>query len=376
MSKSHEFDGEVLDVAVGEVRAIRSFKIRDDGALLSLTYSAAPPWQAELPCEENVATCDSPERHAAAAANCTCGFYAYGHPGWGQEYQQFTHVQAVISCYGQMTYGTKGLRAQKAWIDALWLGPQVSLQVEDIIRDKNPQLVIYRDRDQMLVDYPLTQLPTYEQEPGEPSPERPDVSGGRFSGAPRFMQLSVLALLLVTLILGGSPPTGGVYFLTLLVTFMGLLGCGAVLHRLAPRWWRWLRYHGPVLRPAAIAPLGIGTTLLGDPAARPILVPFYAFFVVIAAAELVVARRAEAVRRFRVQPGVTVLEAISGPGWNWNHSQVAIHRTLSPAAAFLRNGQYGKRITCDRGAIIFVPDLWGDGQSLCEGDAVELEAPD
>ncbi len=153
---------------VGEVVGLRTFRVDETGLLLPLYSEQA--WYDGA----NLATCDPPAggarpAHPVVADDCECGFYAYGSAHAAARNRQTRYVQAVVSCWGRVVAGTQGVRAEYARIDALWLSPAVPKWVSMRIAMRYPSARIYRERDAMLAEHPLSQLPCYEL------PKRPSV---------------------------------------------------------------------------------------------------------------------------------------------------------------------------------------------------------
>jgi hypothetical protein len=146
---------------VGEVVGLRTFRVDETGLLLPLYSDQA--WYDGA----NLANCDPPaggERppHPVASPGCECGFYAYGSDLAAARNRQMRHVQAVVSCWGRVVAGTQGVRAEYARIDALWLSPAVPKWISARIALRYPNARIYRDREAMLAEHPLSNLPCYE----------------------------------------------------------------------------------------------------------------------------------------------------------------------------------------------------------------------
>ena len=169
------FDGpdlrEVPELRVGEIRALRTFRLDPDGTMRPVTLS-----QAAWTDGANTAKCNRGV-HAPAAPGCTCGFYAYGSLDFANGYPLLTaQLLAVVACWGRVVPGTLGLRAQHARIEAVWLDPVlISSGTEAQVRHRYPSAVIYRSREAMLLHHPLTQLDTYSprEQPQAPPPSRP-----------------------------------------------------------------------------------------------------------------------------------------------------------------------------------------------------------
>lgn len=143
---------------VGELRAVRSFRLADDGRLYPI-YSDQP-W---LP-GDNRAVCNRGRDHAAPAAECHCGFYAYSDPRWAGEQPPAKQLLAVVELWGTLEVGTRGLRGSEARLAAIWLSPRsVDEELAARVRAQYPGVAIYRDRDRMLTEHPVTALPEYQR---------------------------------------------------------------------------------------------------------------------------------------------------------------------------------------------------------------------
>jgi hypothetical protein len=155
---------------VGEVRALRTFRIGPGGSLLPLFDNE--PWVSGT----NTARCRrrqpgdaEVERHEVLDPECSCGFYAYG----GEavvEYPHARHVLAVVACWGRVIAGTRGVRAEHCRVEALWLSEAVPTDLVGELVERYPPVMIYRDRTEMLAEHPLTVLDCYDlQEPQQQS---------------------------------------------------------------------------------------------------------------------------------------------------------------------------------------------------------------
>src|ERR1700744_1631504 len=108
--------------AVGEVRAIRTFRVGTGGRLCSLSSEHAWPdgtMTAQCPIGD----------HDPAAAECTCGLYAFASAEIARQDPHAAHVLAVVACWGRIVAGTRGLRGQHARIEAIWLSGAVPEQL-------------------------------------------------------------------------------------------------------------------------------------------------------------------------------------------------------------------------------------------------------
>ena len=160
MPASRAFTGS--EPLVGEVIALRTFRVDESGLLLPL-YSDRSWYDGP-----NCATCAPPtgerERtdHQIASPDCDCGFYAFGSAAAASRYRNSRYVQAVVSCWGSVVAGTLGVRAERARIDAIWLGQGAPTWLVKRVAATYPSARIYLDRDEMLTEHPLSVLPTYE----------------------------------------------------------------------------------------------------------------------------------------------------------------------------------------------------------------------
>lgn len=151
-----DFDGPEL--LVGEIAALRTFDLRAGGSLWPV-FAADRAWQDG----PNEAHCG--EHEAAGAPGCMCGYWAYGSLTALRDQQRSRNVVAVVSCWGRVTPGTRGVRAQFARISALWLSRRVPAALVQSVAARYPGIAIYRDRAQMLVEHPVTPLPSYVPDP-------------------------------------------------------------------------------------------------------------------------------------------------------------------------------------------------------------------
>ena len=150
---------------VGEIVALRTFRVEDSGLLLPLFADGA--WYNG----ENIATCSPPAGtvlrlpHEVGDPDCECGFYAYGTRADAGRHWQSRYVLAVVSCWGRVVAGTRGVRATRARIEAIWLAPSAPNDLRRRVVLAYPGAVVYRDREAMLAAHPLTPLPSYRSTP-------------------------------------------------------------------------------------------------------------------------------------------------------------------------------------------------------------------
>ncbi len=149
---------EEFTPAVGEIRAVRTFRIGGDGTLYPLFVET--PWRDGT----NHARCrvrTGGEAHAAPEPSCTCGFYAYADPRDAAEYPQSRHVLAVVACWGRIVAGTRGIRAECARIEAIWTSAAVPPELAAAVAARYPSVAVLDDRAGLLVAHPVTVLDCY-----------------------------------------------------------------------------------------------------------------------------------------------------------------------------------------------------------------------
>ncbi len=176
-----------VEPRVGEVYALRTFRINtDDGALVPVAQPGEHRAWADGAVEAN---CARGRDHVAPDEDCRCGVYAFASVAdITRQYGQGQRVLAVVACHGKIIAGTKGLRAQRARIVALWLSPQLSRTLRDKVVAHYPHLPLFSSRSAMLAEFPPTELETYEP---PPKPRQRAVGMAVFVAA--LLGLSVLA---------------------------------------------------------------------------------------------------------------------------------------------------------------------------------------
>jgi hypothetical protein len=144
---------------VGEIRALRTFRIGPDGGLYPLFSSER--WHDG----SNTARClrkDMPP-HRSPDPDCTCGFYAFCAEHSVSDHPRSRHVLAVVACWGRVIAGTRGLRAEHCRIEALWLSAAVPADLAARVIRNHPSVAVHRDRARMIADHPPTELDCYER---------------------------------------------------------------------------------------------------------------------------------------------------------------------------------------------------------------------
>jgi hypothetical protein len=159
---SAPFDGPdraASDLRVGEIRALRTFRLSQGGSLLPVSHNNVP-W-SDGP---NTARCKH-GCHTPAAPGCSCGFYAYGTLPATSRHAEARRVLAVVACWGRVVPGTRGLRAQHARIEALWVSPWAKRRSVAHVRSNYPSVALYRSRRKMIRRHQPTRLDSYVRPP-------------------------------------------------------------------------------------------------------------------------------------------------------------------------------------------------------------------
>jgi hypothetical protein len=158
------YDG--VDLQVGEIRAVRTFRIGPGGVLYPLFTDT--PWTDGA----NTARCkmSDPETvrrqpHATPEPDCTCGFYAYASESAARENAHAQHVLAVVSCWGHVIAGTRGIRAEHARIEAVWMSGAVPSDLAAMVATRYPTAAVFADKVTMLATHPPSVLDCYLAEP-------------------------------------------------------------------------------------------------------------------------------------------------------------------------------------------------------------------
>lgn len=162
---SNDFGVETAEPMVGEVTALRSFRVTDDGYLLPLTDAGGDaPW----PTETSSAVCNRGRSHTAPDPECTCGFYAYGNRAWVEQYGPYAWsrlVLAAVHCSGRLVAGEKGLRGERMRLVACYVHKGFPQGVLDLLREHYPEVEFFTSRRALLSEHPETHLSTYDDPP-------------------------------------------------------------------------------------------------------------------------------------------------------------------------------------------------------------------
>lgn len=168
MSRGGNFDGSTAEPMIGEVTALRSFRLTDDGFLLPLTDAGGTdPWPVTI----STAKCNLGRDHLSPDPDCTCGFYAYGNRTWVEdtgEYMWSRLILAAVHCSGRLVAGEKGVRAEKVRLVACYVNKHAPAAVMERLRVNYPDVEFHRSRKSLLDAYPETSLSTYVEVPKRP----------------------------------------------------------------------------------------------------------------------------------------------------------------------------------------------------------------
>jgi hypothetical protein len=154
---------------IGEIRAVRSFRIGADGMLYPLFSDQ--PWVDGANTARCRVTPDDVD-HQVPDPECTCGFYAYASARAADEYPHARHVLAVVACWGGVIAGSRGVRAQKARIEAIWMSPKVPDYLRAAVARRYPSVAVEPDADALLAHHPPSELACYDPQPPRERPGR------------------------------------------------------------------------------------------------------------------------------------------------------------------------------------------------------------
>ncbi|MDQ2749271.1 MAG: hypothetical protein ABI775_00040 [Pseudonocardiales bacterium] len=180
-----------FEPAVGEIRALRSFRIGPDARLYPLFSDEA--WSDGVNtarCRNTALARRRDTEHLVVGPDCTCGFYAYADEQGAVEYPHAQHVLAVVACWGRVVAGTRGLRSEHARVEAVWMSSTVPPDLAAGVAENYPAATTYADKTAMLAEHPPTRVDCYD----DPSARQPARA-----------RTVVRAGLLTTLVLGLVP---------------------------------------------------------------------------------------------------------------------------------------------------------------------------
>ena len=151
---------------VGEIRALRTFRIGAGGVLFPL-FSDTPWADGQNTAQCLMAPADNPADpstgHRAPEPDCACGLYAYANAA-AAEHPQARHVLAVVACWGRIIAGTRGIRAEHARLEAIWMSEAVPCDLAAMVATSYPSATTYGDVENMLSAHSPTVLDCYEPE--------------------------------------------------------------------------------------------------------------------------------------------------------------------------------------------------------------------
>lgn len=154
----------------GSVISRRWFQVSAQGHLKAPYYLAQyQGWSLErlnshaytAECERVVRPWAKDYTHRVASAKCSCGFYSF----WDRPFVSpgedvGVRIGAVVECWGRMTVGKKGLRAERMRILALAVPRRDLLAIPRFFRDSTAFMVPMESRIKKIqVNYPG--LPIY-----------------------------------------------------------------------------------------------------------------------------------------------------------------------------------------------------------------------
>ena len=210
-----EFSRDTVPLIAGVVRGFRAWKVNPGGGLRG-TFKEYE-WTAGLNVAECLTEKQSPFPHQMAGLKCNCGFWAYydtqRNPyyvtaaGWSP-LGRVTHVLGLVEGWGRVTSGSRGFRCSKARIIALveqpppaWSHPgavseatllslmglgkvnaiaravlasltgppqgtETGVRIGRDVRDRYPGIPVFATVTEAIGRYPLTPLPTEDQQEG------------------------------------------------------------------------------------------------------------------------------------------------------------------------------------------------------------------
>ena len=199
---------------VGEVRLVRTFRVGADGGLYPVNTAVA--WQDGW----NTAVCNRGRAHDPPADGCRCGFYAYADPVYAAEQPPARDVLAVIAADGTLEVGTRGARVGHARIAAVWFSRRVPAPLAALVRQRYPDVALYRQQAAMLAAHPLTGLAEFRQPRLSPAARR-WARGARLLFVAAALVVGALPVGWIT----ATPAAAGGY-LALLLTVAGTAAAG------------------------------------------------------------------------------------------------------------------------------------------------------
>lgn len=151
--------------------AVRTFRINtDDGSLVPIAQGTHYRAWADGSAE---AACAIGRDHRAPDEDCRCGLYAFGSAqDVTRQYAQARRVLAVVACHGRVVVGSRGVRAERARVVALWLDPGLPAALVERATARYPSIPRFTDRAAMLAEFPPSRMQTYSDPSGPLSSRR------------------------------------------------------------------------------------------------------------------------------------------------------------------------------------------------------------
>lgn len=121
-----------VEFAAGAMTGRRAFNLDQSGFLRGPVFPAAfGPGDNTAKCHAGsygltpmLTRSNGAVDHKPGSKKCACGFYAY-YDATQSEYDQYSHVVAVIEGFGRVTIGDRGFRCEKARVVAVVKPPEV-----------------------------------------------------------------------------------------------------------------------------------------------------------------------------------------------------------------------------------------------------------
>lgn len=170
--RDFENANECDELAVGEIRAYRKFRIQKRGTYVNLVGLAFPQ-----PVDSGVNYAPCYRHHSGEAKNhssrtpdpnCTCGFYGYdSYRQWPTpRFSTALIVDAVVKFSGKIIVCERGLRAEKMEVEAI-SEPKKGMNTEEslnfnILKLSFPNVEFYDSAKEMLENHPLTPVERQE----------------------------------------------------------------------------------------------------------------------------------------------------------------------------------------------------------------------
>ena len=152
---------------VGEIRALRTFRIGPGGVLFPL-FSDTPWADGTNTARCLMAPADDPAESGTGIARPNRTAPAASTPmpsaAGAANTRNARHVLAVVACWGRIIAGTRGIRAEHGRIEAIWMSETVPCDLAAMVAASYPSATTYGDVENMLSAHSPTVLDCYEPE--------------------------------------------------------------------------------------------------------------------------------------------------------------------------------------------------------------------